>query len=443
MPVSLEQAVYGSFPFWDKGYAVLAHSPGCRPEWLAALKGLCQQLGERPPGAAAGGLCALRLAQGPWVILGMSDQGSDDRGRPGALAFHALFLSPKDYDRLRANPFRLADRLRRDWGPDTSELPPLVVEVADDRPCPVDPRADRIASALARGGKVALEADGPIDDLARAVWHDLPLRARRRATVATWAFANGPRFDLVALPRLGGERLDPAYVDPDRLPPLVLDRSRLARLASRFGLALVPLVAGAVVVGWLVARRPLRLPPSPPDARGSSTTNRTVAPPLRPTSAVPDDPVDEAPVQAGLMTLADRFGLELDRTAKPDTTALMIQLANVRYSGPWLTAAERAALAADPDPEADRALAWEAHLRRFAPDRPLPPDFATGPLRWQLEVLTWSFHLEPDPHRPAAEVPAHLADRLAVDVSTRPSPFESRYPALRAYARFLDRLPRR
>ena len=33
--VRFEQAVYGSFPFWDRGYALLAHSPGCRPEWLA------------------------------------------------------------------------------------------------------------------------------------------------------------------------------------------------------------------------------------------------------------------------------------------------------------------------------------------------------------------------------------------------------------------------
>ena len=30
--VRFEQAVYGSFAFWDRGYALLAHSPGCRPE---------------------------------------------------------------------------------------------------------------------------------------------------------------------------------------------------------------------------------------------------------------------------------------------------------------------------------------------------------------------------------------------------------------------------
>src|SRR4051794_30474773 len=96
--VRYEQAVYGSFPFWDRGYDVLAHSPGCRPEWLAGMRAACQKFGERPRGVEeVGGLFALRLAEGPWMIVGPSVQGADDRGRPGALAFHALFLSPREY----------------------------------------------------------------------------------------------------------------------------------------------------------------------------------------------------------------------------------------------------------------------------------------------------------------------------------------------------------
>ena len=31
--VRFEQAVYGSFPFRDQGYALLAQSPGCRDGW--------------------------------------------------------------------------------------------------------------------------------------------------------------------------------------------------------------------------------------------------------------------------------------------------------------------------------------------------------------------------------------------------------------------------
>src|SRR5689334_96278 len=103
--VRYEQAVYGSFPFWDRGYAVLARSPGCRPERLADLERACQRYGERPRGAAAGGLFALRLPSGPWAIIGVGDQGADDRGRPGALAFHALLLTPRDYRRAGCDPF--------------------------------------------------------------------------------------------------------------------------------------------------------------------------------------------------------------------------------------------------------------------------------------------------------------------------------------------------
>ena len=59
--IRFEQAVYGSFAFRDGGYAVLAHSPGCRPGWLAEFRAAWQGLGERPARAAdAPGLFALR-----------------------------------------------------------------------------------------------------------------------------------------------------------------------------------------------------------------------------------------------------------------------------------------------------------------------------------------------------------------------------------------------
>ena len=50
MTIRFEQAVYGSFPFWNRGYGVLAHSTGCRPEWLAELRDVCQRYGEPPTG---------------------------------------------------------------------------------------------------------------------------------------------------------------------------------------------------------------------------------------------------------------------------------------------------------------------------------------------------------------------------------------------------------
>ena len=61
MTLHFEQAVYGSFPFWNRGYGVLAHSAGCRPEWLAELRHVCQRYGE-PPAARSPFRRLLRLA---------------------------------------------------------------------------------------------------------------------------------------------------------------------------------------------------------------------------------------------------------------------------------------------------------------------------------------------------------------------------------------------
>jgi len=252
--IRYEQAVYGSFPFWDKGYAVLAHSPGCRTDWLAGLRAACQRFGERPAGvseAQVRGLFALRLHDGPWMIVGVSSPGSDDRGRPGALAFHALFLSPREYRRLRCNPFPLAEALRTDWtAADASRpLPAGTWAIPQSRPpeASPDPSPARIAAALAQGHRVALEAAAPIDALAPQVWRLLPVRVRRRATVATWAFGNGNRFDLVALPR---RRLAEIARDPSYLDLAALERADDPAATARLGVTrrLPWVIAGAVLL---------------------------------------------------------------------------------------------------------------------------------------------------------------------------------------------------
>jgi hypothetical protein len=239
MPIAIpyEQAVYGSFPFWDRGYAVLAHSPGCRAEWLAELKGVCQRYGERPSSALdAAGLFALRLSSGPWVVIGPRPQGSDDRGRPGALAFHAIFLNARAYRRAECNPFALAHLLRGQWTAETRSLPVGLGSISGPTAAAETPDEDAaaVASLLARGRGVAIESDGPIDALARNVWARLPARLRQRASVATWTFGNGNRFDLFAAPRLAGVELDARYVVASTRSALGLGSlaEQLGRLSS-------------------------------------------------------------------------------------------------------------------------------------------------------------------------------------------------------------------
>jgi hypothetical protein len=216
-----EQAVYGSFPFWNRGYGVLARSAGCRPEWLAMLKAACQRYGERPAGITdAEALFAMRTDRGPWMIVGVSPQGFDDAGRPGALAFHALFIGPWTYWRAGADPFAFAGNLRSNWSPADldSTLPPGHAPIRraggngpEDPTTPAGgERLAAVVAALAEGRRVAVQSAGPIDAMARAVWRALPFRVRRRASVATWAFDNANRFDLVALPKLAGVAREPS-----------------------------------------------------------------------------------------------------------------------------------------------------------------------------------------------------------------------------------------
>ena len=215
--VRLEQAVYGSFPFWHRGYAVLAHSAGCRPEWLAELRTVCQRFGEPPAGLTPmDSLFALRLKCGPWIIVGALPQGCDDKDRPGALAFHALFLGQWPYRLIGADPFALTGALRRDWSAaDRDRTLPVVKWAASGNRTACfsataedDPRLAQIVQALTQGRRAVVQSTEPIDGLACGVWRALPRSARRRATVATWAFDNANQFDLIGLPKLAGVTLD-------------------------------------------------------------------------------------------------------------------------------------------------------------------------------------------------------------------------------------------
>lgn len=225
--IQVEQAVYGSFPFWDRGYALLAQSEGCGSARLDAFCAACMRYGQRPHAVeAADGLFAMRIAGGGWVIVGVGEGGKDDRGRPGAMSFHGVFVTSRDYRRIGSAPFGFEPFLRRVWEPQTGPLPGLSLTLQPFRGGGQDAELAReeashatlhlakaIVGALRCRRRVALETEAPIEGLARRVWSGLPRRVRGRCSVATWAYGNENRFDVVALPRLDEAMVDRLYVD--------------------------------------------------------------------------------------------------------------------------------------------------------------------------------------------------------------------------------------
>jgi hypothetical protein len=156
------------------------------------------------------------------MIVGVFPQGNDDQGRPGALAFHGLFVSRWAYRLSGASPFPFTSAFRREWDRNDQDrlLPAGHVVLPRQEPATAgddDLRVEIIVEAMTRGQKVVLASAHPIDDLASAVWRSLPGRTRRRASVATWAFSTGNCFDLVAVPRLTGITPEPSVLvlEPD------------------------------------------------------------------------------------------------------------------------------------------------------------------------------------------------------------------------------------
>jgi hypothetical protein len=208
LPCRVEQAVYGSFPFWSRGYGILAHSAGCRPEWLTAFKSACQRFGERPSGASESeALFAQPLGNGQWIIVGVYPRGSDDLGRPGTMVFHALFTPSWHYHLSGSSPFLYAPALRGDWqSADIDQVLPNVDQLS--RPAsrtnllPEPHIVCNIVDNLIKKQRVLVLSRLPIPTLANAVWNQLPMRTKRRASVATYAYDTTNRFQLVAMPRI-------------------------------------------------------------------------------------------------------------------------------------------------------------------------------------------------------------------------------------------------
>jgi hypothetical protein len=222
--MEIEQALYGSNT--GGGYRFLARSPGFQDDWLSEAERLCMGFGERPPGV----VCPLCLFVQPFgkkqvAVVRVADQGIDDAGRPGALAFHLLVLPAGTYHDLGGDPFDLADRFPVVWH-GRRDLPSL--------PIPEDLPARRTVAqiqtilqrqdgpnllggtqALIDGGRLVFERPAPDTSLIRALWMLLPVSSRVRLWPATFAFGNGFAFHAVVTPRLAEEYT--GYIEEDQM----------------------------------------------------------------------------------------------------------------------------------------------------------------------------------------------------------------------------------
>jgi hypothetical protein len=450
MPIiHAEQAVYGSFPFWSKGYGLLSNSPGCRHEWVREFETVCQLFGEPASGASGdGALLCRRIRHGPWLLVRVASQGADDRGRPGALAFHGLFLTDAEFAKIHFDPFLVLSAFRSDWA-EAAVLEPLSISAGEpERQSPEWPLA---AELLGRG--VVIESATPIEEIAMATWRALRLRDRRANSFATLTFRDPLRFSLAAVPRIAEDvrtsgvhilTPDEALQDARHLaaesrthvhetsgsPALV----RRAMKAPLVAIGTVILLVAMVILGRRLAAQKEATPPP--------EKNAVSLPTLPLDGERPVEPDERARLVEGLIELGERFHVNMPVSLDP--TSLMQEISRqLRYRGAWLSQKDRREIERETSPEREAILAWDDHMQRFRSDRPLPHDFSERPMREQVALFAWSFRLPPDSRRSIGEVPHALIDAMSMDRSVTPSSALSRFPVLKEYQRFLSRLPRR
>lgn len=217
----LEHALYGSQG--SGGYHFLAQSSGFSHDWLVEAERLCTSFGERPASVP----CPRAVFARPFgrhqvAIVQVSDQGADDRGRPGALAFYLVVLPADLYGHLGGDPFYLAERLPPPWSahgvlsPLACPPPPERRTVAQVREVLQGPNSATLfggTQGLLDGGRLAFERPAPDEELLRGLWLLLPASSRQDLWPASFAFGNALEFDVLVVPRL----------DPTQFPGYMLE----------------------------------------------------------------------------------------------------------------------------------------------------------------------------------------------------------------------------
>jgi hypothetical protein len=379
----IEQAIYGCHD--SGGYRFLARSPGFRNDWLTEAERLCTGFGDRPAGIACPwAVFAKPFARRHVAIVQVADQGRDDAGRPGALAFHLLVLPRSLYRERGGDPFVSAEQFPPPW-PARGELPSLVWNAEAPPPRTVAllqktlnvPHSATLlggAQILLDGGRLVFERSTPDAAMLRSLWALLPTRERSELWPASFAFSNEHQFDAVVVPRAAGAEYE-QYITEEKAGDYpegryecnlqsaieTGDQREIDALLNYSRSRMLRLIVLLLVIVIVLSLAMTKLLPGPPAAAPATVPRQASVP------AVELPPVEQCPalsererreLAARLHRLGERLQIELPGGSSEEDLA--------------------AALAA-----LDRQLGAR-------PPRPDPEPLRNyGPLQRQLRVLLW------------------------------------------------------
>lgn len=406
LTIECEQAIYGSFPFWDKGYALLAASEGCQKSWIDDFIRLCRSLGQ-PPGEASPEFDSLifasPVASGRWVIALGSAQGCDDRGRPGAWAFHALFLSNADYRRAGASPFVFETYLNRKFQKDMS-ISNIDVELSSGKNR--DMKLNRliintvILNRLKKFRKIRIIDENTSINHFREFWCHLPEKTRISRSTTTMSFRHNTDFDIAVIkpaawpPDLSANQQEiitvtfpeifatPEIANNKRIIYFKFPKWYLPKNFKRIGMLLTLLAL--CLIGFFTCNSPSTK--KSVESSDFLSVKSNLPPDVSRFLALPEKLDLTHAVKEKLIDMAERLHLEMDSTMdSADEIAARVSAA-IRYQGPLIT------LRIDPDrPGGRQAEMMDNAIRQFSEMKSWPKsEFSGSNARLALANLAWS-----------------------------------------------------
>ncbi|GIW80482.1 MAG: hypothetical protein KatS3mg105_2289 [Gemmatales bacterium] len=333
------------------------------------------------------------------AVVQVADQGIDDAGRPGALAFRLLVLPRDDYVRWIGDPFLLCDSFPPDWQA-RGELPILtwtkrplpnrtVAEIQRVLKRPEGPAFLGGVQALLDGSKLVIERPAPDYEFLRDLWQLLPTSSRSQLWPATYAFGNQLRFDAVVVPNASGPEFAGYLTEqqaehyPQGRYELNLqiaaeagDQAELDRLFARrsraqmwrLGIVLLFLLALAAVVAKI-----FEPPPRVPGPKQKQTT-KDVLLTLPDASAFPElNAIEREQVTTQLRRLASdlKLGIPADASAESLLDAIVV------YAKPRQKRAAEDAMRKGPLLRRLRALLWTLEVDDFDSPKLTPGDLVS------------------------------------------------------------------